>query len=128
MGRLFLWGIINTLKFLGITIAYLNKEIPNMEEKLDSNNVPEKKPSLHSPLLQSYPQNSTLNSPPLEGCPQDGVVNNYTLQSNAVILTTINSISIYRNFIENLPYNSELKQYLKAKRKAGILSEVLFWK
>ncbi|MBK8805523.1 MAG: endonuclease domain-containing protein [Bacteroidales bacterium] len=32
-----------------------------------------------------------------------------------------------RNFVENLPYNSSLKQLAKEKRKAGILSEVLFW-
>ena len=44
------------------------------------------------------------------------------------MLTTINNHPIYRNFIENLPYNSTLKQLAKAKRKAGILSEVLFWK
>ena len=34
---------------------------------------------------------------------------------------------IYRNFVENLPYNGALSQLAKNKRKAGILSEVLFW-
>ncbi|MBK9633935.1 MAG: DUF559 domain-containing protein [Bacteroidetes bacterium] len=29
--------------------------------------------------------------------------------------------------MENLPYNPKLKQLVKDKRKAGILSEVLFW-
>ena len=29
--------------------------------------------------------------------------------------------------MENLPYNSALKQLAKDKRKAGIFSEVLFW-
>jgi len=43
------------------------------------------------------------------------------------ILTTINNISIKRNFVENLPHNSALKQLAKDKRQAGILSEVLFW-
>ncbi|KIC61190.1 DNA methylase [Chryseobacterium taiwanense] len=33
-----------------------------------------------------------------------------------------------RNFVENLPYNPKLKPLLNGKRKAGILSEVLFWK
>jgi len=30
--------------------------------------------------------------------------------------------------VENLPYNPSLKKVLPGKRKAGILSEVLFWK
>lgn len=44
------------------------------------------------------------------------------------ILTHINGIVIYRNFVENLPFNPHLKVLTRAKRKAGILSEVLFWK
>lgn len=44
------------------------------------------------------------------------------------ILTTINNIPIKRNFVEHLPYNPKLKTLAKEKRKAGILSEVLFWK
>lgn len=42
-------------------------------------------------------------------------------------LTTINNITIKRNFVDNLPYNSQLKMLAREKRKAGILSEVLFW-
>ncbi|NPA10085.1 MAG: DUF559 domain-containing protein [Chlorobi bacterium] len=44
------------------------------------------------------------------------------------ILTAINGISVRRNFVENLPYNPKLKPLLNGKRKAGILSEVIFWK
>lgn len=44
------------------------------------------------------------------------------------ILTRINGIPIRRNFVENLPYNPDLKILVRGKRKAGILSEVLFWK
>ncbi len=44
------------------------------------------------------------------------------------ILTQINAIPIRRNFVENLPYNPHLKKLLPGKRRAGILSEVLFWK
>lgn len=44
------------------------------------------------------------------------------------ILTQINGVPIRRNFVENLPYNPGLKMLLRDKRKAGILSEVLFWK
>lgn len=44
------------------------------------------------------------------------------------ILTHINGVPIRRNFVENLPYNHELKKLLSAKRKTGILSEVIFWK
>ena len=43
------------------------------------------------------------------------------------VLTQIKGIEIYRNFVENLPYNPALKKYLSEKRKAGILSEVVFW-
>lgn len=43
------------------------------------------------------------------------------------ILTQINGIPIRRNFVENLPHNPHLKKSLPGKRKAGILSEVLFW-
>ncbi len=44
-----------------------------------------------------------------------------------IILTKINEVSIYRNFIENLPYNIKLKERSRALRKAGTLSEVIFW-
>ncbi|MDN4031216.1 endonuclease domain-containing protein [Chryseobacterium gambrini] len=44
------------------------------------------------------------------------------------ILTIINGVPVRRNFVENLPYNSKLKPLLNGKRKAGILSEVIFWK
>ena len=44
------------------------------------------------------------------------------------ILTQINGISIRKNFMGILPYNPNLKPLLSGKRKAGILSEVLFWK
>jgi very-short-patch-repair endonuclease len=43
------------------------------------------------------------------------------------ILTYINGFPIKYNFIENLPYNINLIQKAKELRKAGILSEVLFW-
>ena len=44
------------------------------------------------------------------------------------ILTKIHGFPIRRNFVEHLPYNLHLKKLLSGKRKAGILSEVLFWK
>ncbi|MFT4093965.1 MAG: DUF559 domain-containing protein [Niabella sp.] len=43
------------------------------------------------------------------------------------IVTTINGRDIQRNFVEHLPYNPKLKMLAREKRKAGILSEVLFW-
>ena len=91
----------------------LNPEIvKQIADKLGLIFVPEKNsPPLDSPVL---------NSPPLEGCLQGGVV-------TKEILTTIHSTPIHRNFIENLPFNPALKPLLKDKRKAGILSEVLFW-
>jgi very-short-patch-repair endonuclease len=76
------------------------------------------------------------NSPPSEGwirpMGEDGVVKNKTTnkkqQIMKKILTEINGIPIYRNFVEDLPYNPQLKLLLNGKRKAGILSEVIFWK
>lgn len=44
------------------------------------------------------------------------------------ILTQISGIPIRENYVENLPYNPKLKPLLHGKRKAGILSEVIFWK
>jgi very-short-patch-repair endonuclease len=58
-------------------------------------------------------------SPPLEGCPKGGVA--------FPILTTIHSVPIRRNFVQNLPYNPALALLARKKRKEGILSEVLFW-
>ena len=43
------------------------------------------------------------------------------------ITAYINGLPIYRNFIENLPYNIKLKVRSRALRKAGVLSEVIFW-
>ena len=43
------------------------------------------------------------------------------------IIAYINNQPIYRNFIENLPYNIKLKTRSRALRKAGVLSEVIFW-
>ncbi|MDR6968594.1 very-short-patch-repair endonuclease [Flavobacterium arsenatis] len=47
---------------------------------------------------------------------------------NKIVLTKINEITIYRNFIENLPYNIKLKDRSRALRKAGNFPEVVFWK
>jgi len=72
--------------------------------------------------------NAPLHSPPLEGYLKDGVVNKETTHEvNKEILTIINNKIIFRNFVNSLPYNPKLKPLLKEKRKAGILSEVLFW-
>ena len=44
------------------------------------------------------------------------------------ILTNINGVPIRRNFVENLPYNTKLKLRARSLRKAGVFSEVIFWK
>ena len=43
------------------------------------------------------------------------------------ITAYINNQPIYRNFVQNLPYNIKLKSRARALRKAGVLSEVVFW-
>jgi very-short-patch-repair endonuclease len=40
----------------------------------------------------------------------------------------IHNIPIKRNFIENLPYNPQLKSRARALRKAGNYPEVVYWK
>jgi very-short-patch-repair endonuclease len=49
------------------------------------------------------------------------------MENNGEITAYINMQPIYRNFIENLPYNIKLKARSRALRKAGVLSEVIFW-
>ncbi|MFV5699711.1 endonuclease domain-containing protein [Flavobacterium sp. ZT3R17] len=49
------------------------------------------------------------------------------MENDKEITAYINTQPIYRNFIENLPYNIKLKARSRALRKAGVLSEVIFW-
>jgi very-short-patch-repair endonuclease len=49
------------------------------------------------------------------------------MENNGEITAYINAQPIYRNFIENLPYNIKLTARSRALRKAGVLSEVIFW-
>ena len=62
---------------------------------------------------------SEENPPSPEGCPKGGVANSHPF-------TKINNIPIFKNFVENLPYNPSLAKLSKDKRKEGILSEILF--
>lgn len=57
---------------------------------------------------------------------KDGVVQK--AQTMKEMIAYIRGVTIHRNFVENLPFNPHLMVLLKEKRKAGILSEVLFWK
>jgi very-short-patch-repair endonuclease len=43
------------------------------------------------------------------------------------ILTYINGVPIYKNFIKTLPYNPDLKQRARNLRKLGNYPEVVFW-
>ena len=56
--------------------------------------------------------------------PQGGVA--HSPDSNDII-TYIHHIPIKRHFVTTLHHNPELSQLAREKRKAGILSEVLFW-
>jgi very-short-patch-repair endonuclease len=49
------------------------------------------------------------------------------MEKNGEITAYINTHPVYRNFIENLPYNIKLRARSRALRKAGVLSEVIFW-
>ena len=50
---------------------------------------------------------------------------NYMPQEKSII---IYNTKIKRNMIANLPYNATLKSRARALRKAGNLSEVIFWR
>jgi len=49
------------------------------------------------------------------------------MENDREITAYINKKPIYRNFIENLPCEIKLKPRSRALRKAGVLSEVIFW-
>ena len=49
------------------------------------------------------------------------------MEDNREITAYINGQPIYWNFIKNLPCNIKLKSRARALRKAGVLSEVIFW-
>ena len=49
------------------------------------------------------------------------------METDREITAYINTKPIYRNFIENLPYNIKLKARSRALRKAGVLADVIFW-
>ncbi len=109
----------------------LNPEIVSkIAETIGLSFVPEK----HSPPLEGWSKTGVA-SPPLEGCPQGGVAvsspncpqGGVVPHAKSPILTRINGVAIRRNFVEDLPYNPALKELAREKRKAGILSEVLFW-
>ncbi|UXP31146.1 DUF559 domain-containing protein [Reichenbachiella agarivorans] len=76
----------------------------------------------NSPPLEEYPEGEVFNSPPLEGCPQGGVVHTAPDKSSQDKVVKRNA----KNYF-SLPYNPALKERAKALRKAGNLSEVLFW-
>ena len=123
---------------------------PEQDGQKSTEEQPERVPNLNKEIVQAIAEKLGLqfipekNSPPLEGCPQGGVVvsNDGVVNSNNgvvvsplehcpnddEILATINNTPIIRRFVKDLPYNPDLSQLAKDKRKAGILSEVLFWK
>ena len=49
------------------------------------------------------------------------------MENNREIIAFINNQPIFSNYIKNLPCNIQLKSRARALRKAGVLSEVIFW-
>ncbi|MCF8347951.1 MAG: DUF559 domain-containing protein [Bacteroidales bacterium] len=86
-------------------IEYLKNSPPSEEWQTKSDGV------VNSPPLEGWRTKSdgVVNSPPLEGWPQAGVVKRAS-----------------KNYFD-LPYNPKLKERARELRKAGNLSEVLFW-
>ena len=75
-------------------------------------------------MLKTSLQKNSINSPPEEGCPQGGVVETKIQKNNSkdTFEETRNTAHYF-----SLPYNPKLKERAKALRKAGNLSEALFW-
>ena len=68
-----------------------------------------------------------VDSPFSKGCPQDGVLDSPHPQEGVLYSIFINNHPIITTPITQLPYNSNLKERARALRRAGNLSEVLFW-
>lgn len=109
---------------------YLYPETTNQQSIEDSENSSQvRTPNLDPDIINKIEERLGLtfvpekDSPSLKGCVQGGVAHDSTTHA----AMKINEVEIQRNFINDLPYNSKLKQLAKDKRKEGILSEVLFW-
>lgn len=73
--------------------------------------------------MEDYNQKEgARNSPPLEGWQS----RNFGI--DGVVVSRIEGIAIMGSSPRKLPYNPSLKKAGVAGRKAGVLSEVLFWK
>lgn len=73
-------------------------------------------------MEHSNDQEHERSSPPLEGWQSQKI------GIDGVVTTEIDGIPIIGNSPRKLPYNPSLKKMSIARRKAGVLSEVLFWK
>ena len=81
-------------------------------------------------ISQTKPE-STTNSPLAEGwqTKSDGVLNSSLAEKSDGVLNSSlaeKSDGVFKNY-KKLPYNPKLKNRAKELRKAGNLSEVLFW-
>jgi very-short-patch-repair endonuclease len=82
--------------------------------------------------LDSGKELSSKDSPSsLKGCPKDGVVESTSWKDRpkggVVDYFMVNGTPVYKRYTPNLPYNPNLKLRAREFRKAGVLSEVLFW-
>ena len=79
--------------------------------------------------LKGCPKDGVVDSS-LKGCPKDGVVDSSLKgcpKDGVVDYFMVNNIPVYKRYTPNLPYNPNLKLKARELRKAGVLSEVLFW-
>ncbi len=84
-----------------------------------------RKPSNDNSKGNAASKAMTRNPSPsrLKGCPKDGVVTSSAKNDYHIIDKT----PVYKHYTKNLPYNRNLKERARKLRKAGNLSEVLFW-
>ena len=82
---------------------------------------------VESNYLKGCPKDGVVESNYLKGCPKDGVVESTSTNVTTSGCFMVNGTPVYKHYTPNFPYNANLKLRARELRKAGVLSEVLFW-
>lgn len=81
--------------------------------------------------LKGCPKDGVVESSSTKDCPKGGVVDSNSMKDcpkgGVVDYFMVNNTPVYKRYTPNLPYHPNLKLRARELRKAGILSEVLFW-
>ena len=77
--------------------------------------------------LKGCPKDGVVEITSARGCPKDGGVDSTSTKWGVVDYFMVNNTPVYKHYTPNLTYNPNLKLRARELRKAGVLSEVLFW-